>query len=883
MHGFLLKLARLPFPQRRVLPLSLSLAGRLLNQQAILSILLAFWASTVSFSSARAAALPVNSAQGGLLLARNGQALVPLVISENASQKTKDVAKELAQYLQKMSGASFAIETGDGSHGIVLGTLAQFPDRSLEKPLEVRNGFDGKEAFVIRTEPKRLRLIGTTELGASHAAFALLEASGCRWFFQAPEWEVIPSTPALRVNLQHDDRPAILARRIWYGGGFFERERDSRPVLDYAAWGRHNRMAHSFNVQCQHSWQTIIAQKKAAFQEHPEYLAWTGGKRQGEQFCVSNPGLRQLVVEWALAYLKKNPAADMVSMEPSDGGGQCECGACRKLGTISDRVFGLANEVARAVAREFPGKLVGLYAYHEHSEPPDFALEPNVYVQLTAGFTRGRYSFEELLEEWPRKCKKMGFYEYFSVWPWDYDQFPGGRANDTPYLHKQIPLYAQRGATSLDCESSANFGIHGRGYYIAEKLMWNPKADVDALLADFYDKAFEPAAAPMRRYYERFDRGNKPLVSAHLLALGFRDVEEASRLAANRPDVQARLDQIKHYLRSVQLRWQVDRATIKEKKKELTLAAITQGYRTRYSYMTHFVAIRGAWASDAAKEFNEPSWSPSDPTPHKPWAVDRPYTHEETETEFREGLAFFQPDPVEEKQFTQNLIPVNFTGSTRGAPVPSVQTYQWTLPYALYSVSGEALDFNITPGTIVHYRDMAPAKWSITNAFGKRIANGRLPLDGKRHPVTVQVPEAGLYFLAVDDSTAGWRIEVAPGRPASVMMEPARRVEHAGWMQPMYFYVPKGTRELQYFWAGKPHRLHGPDGAVLKEVKTNGEFVKVSVPPGADGKTWHFSQLMLGSLWLFNAPNNLAASPAALLVPKELADQDGLSPRIEHP
>jgi hypothetical protein len=88
--------------------------------------------------------------------------------------------------------------------------------------------------------------------------------------------------------------------------------------------------------------------------------------------------------------------------------------------------------------------------------------------------------------------------------------------------------------------------------------------------------------------------------------------------------------------------------------------------------------------------------------------------------------------------------------------------------------------------------------------------------------------------------------------------------------------VPKGTRELQYYWFGQPHRVHGPDGAVLKEVKTKGEFVKIPVPPGADGRTWHFSQLMLGYLWLFNAPNYLAASPAALLVPRELAERDGL-------
>jgi hypothetical protein len=413
--------------------------------------------------------------------------------------------------------------------------------------------------------------------------------------------------------------------------------------------------------------------------------------------------------------------------------------------------------------------------------------------------------------------------------------------------------------------------------------MWNPKADVDVLLTDFYDKAFGPAAVPMRRYYERFDKGNKPLLSSHLLATGFLDLQEAGQLAAGRADVQARLDHLKQYLRSVHLRWLVDRAPDKATKKERTLAALTHGYRTRYSYMNHWVGMRDGWANEAAKEFNEPSWAPGDPTPKKPWAVDKPYTHEETEAEFREGLAFFRPDPVEEKQFSRNLVPVNFvTNGEKAAPVESSQSYQWTLPYALYSVAGEPLQLSIVTGTIAHYRDLAPAQWTITDASGKRLGSGRLPLDGKAHSIKVKVPRRGLYLLQFDDSSAGWQIKVAPGRHATVMLERAHRVEHAGWMQPMHFYVPRGTRELHYYWHGQPHRVHGPDGALLNEVNTKSEFVKIPVPQGADGKTWHFSQMMLGYLWFFNAPNNLAASPSALLVPKELAEKDGL-PQVNHP
>lgn len=633
------------------------------------------------------------------------------------------------------------------------------------------------------------------------------------------------------------------------------------------------------HVNAGHAWQTIIANNKAEFDKHPEYLALVGGERKGEQFCVSNPAVRKIARDYALDFFAKNPDADMVSMETSDGGGHCECDDCKKLGNISDRAFGPANEVAKAVAEKHPGRMVGMYAYNDHCEPPTFELEPNVYVQSTAGFITGRYTFDELIEIWPTKCKSMGFYEYFSVWLWDFDNLPGGRGANVPYMKKQIKRYADANATSLDCESGNNWGPHGRGYHVANRLMWNPDADVDALLADFYAKAFGPGAVAMKRYYERLDPGNQPLMSRHLLAQAFRDVEEAATLAKDRPDVLARLDHIKQYLRYIHLKWLLDRETDKAKRKELTLAALTLVFRNRYSYMNHYEAMRQTWASQAAQDFEEPTWSVADASP-KPWAAnDTPYTRGETDAAFKEGLAYFQPQEVEEKTFSADLVPVEFEGAP--APVESGQQYQGGLRYALYSETGEAIELDVTTGTIAWYRDRAPARYKLVDAKGNEVegAKGQLPLDGEAHRLTFKVPAPGLYYFDFDDSAAGWRVVVAPGKPASILLQRDRGFAHAGHMQQMYFYVPKGTKTLDYFWSGGPHVVLGPDNKPVAEIKTSGEFVSVPVSAGADGKPWGLTSLALGHLWFFNAPNQLAASPAALLVPRELAAQDGLGVR----
>lgn len=823
-------------------------------------------------TSISSAAEPVR-----LQLANDGKAAMPIVVSDKASDGTKAVARELADYLGRLSGATFEVASGNGERGIVLGTITEFPQSDLAKPLELRGTYDGREAFVIRSEANRLLLIGATELGASHAAFRLLEELGCRWFFPNPAWEVVPSKSQLSVQLDVADRPRILARRIWYGYGPFNDKghpTGGSVLKDYQDWSRHNRMAGSFGVNAGHAWQTIIHANKKTFEEHPEYLALVKGKREGEQLCVSNIEVQKLATEWALDFIKKNPQREMVSMECSDGVGQCECEQCAKIGsgTVSDRVFFLVNQVAREVGKQHPGKLVGSLAYAQHSEPPSFELEPNVYVQLTAGFTYGRYTHEELLELWPKKCRNLGFYEYFSVWLWDFDRLPGGNGGNITRTKRMIDKYLQAGATSFDAESGNNWGLHGRGYYVANKLLWNPDADIDGLLTDFYRQAFGPGAEAMRHYYDRVAPDHEPLISRGLIGEAFRDVEEATRLAYDRPDVIARLDQIKHYLRYVHLRWMLDHEKDKARQKRLTVSILTLAHRTRYEYMNHWNAMRQSFAADAAKKFEEPTWVLNDKAP-KPWLIELPVSREETDQWFRDGLQYFQPVKVNEVTFSNDLVAVDF-----GKPTTTVSTqaYQRPMTYALHSRSGEAIEVELTTGVIAWYRDRPAVTWTLKDLNQKTVASGSAPQDGEVHKLAMNVPAAGTYWFEVQDSAAGWRLKIEPGRAASLLNQKGKKVISLGQMQEMHFYVPKGTRELQYFWNGGPHKVLGPDRKPIAEVATDDEVVSVPVPEGLDGQVWSLSQRPHSQLWFFNAPNVIAASPAALLVPRELAEKDGL-------
>jgi len=660
------------------------------------------------------------------------------------------------------------------------------------------------------------------------------------------------------------DRPALRSRRIWYGYGFFDRAQ-MRCQKDYEAWARHNRMASSLKIYAGHAWQSIIAANKKTFDAHPEYLALVKDKRQGEQLCVSNPAVRELAIRWAFDHFKRNPQADMASMETSDGAGQCECEECRKLGSISDRAFGLANEVARAVDKEFPGKMVGMLAYSEHSEPPTFALEPNIYVQLTAGFIRGRWSFEELKTLWPKHCKNMGFYEYLSVWPWDFDMPPGGRAADIKLVQERIKDYVKNSGTSLDCESSNNWGVHGLGYYIANKLMWNPNADVEALQKDFFEKAFGPAASVMQRYYTRLDAGNDPVMCEHLLALALRDLQEAGQLAKDRPDVKARLDHLKQYQHYVRLRWDFDRIRDKDKKKELAVAALEHCYRTRYSYMNHWAAMQYGWSAKLAKDLEDPTLDFK--SKEATWKQDKPLTSEDTARIFAADLERFQLQQITERSFSTDLVP---SGLVSGTPAESFQRYQSPGKYAFYSVKGEPFEGSFTTGIIAWYRDRPKATLTVTDAEGVKVHEERMVLDGLEHPVKVAVPKAGLYWLDFHDSAAAWGIRARAGQPLAFVVSLKGRTNSIGQLPRMFFFVPKGTKHIDYFWDGGPHEVLGPDGKLVMKVGERGKYVRIEVPAGMDGQAWSLSRFALGRLLFANVPNYLAASPEALLVPKEV-------------
>ena len=798
------------------------------------------------------------------LLAEDGHARMPIVLATSAAARERVLATELAKYLEEMGGAAFEITTGDGSRGIVLGTVDQFPVPEWREPLRVR-GHDGREAYGIRTSQQRVLILGATVAGLDRGITKLLEALGCRWFFPSAAWRVVPKMGRLAVDFELTDRPALLSRVIWYGWGYW----DAKAREDHREWQRRNWMGESLKIYCSHAWQKIIRENREAFAAHPEYLA-LGGKRGGHKFCVSNPALVGLCNQYAVGFLNENPDRDMVSLEPSDGVGHCKCPECRAIGPVPERVHYLVNEAGKTVTEKHPGKYVGTYAYSQHSEPPSFKMAPSVYVQITAGFTRGRYTFLELIEQWHKHVSQLGIYEYLNVWAWTRDMPGAARGANTEYLRERIPYYVAHGATTMSNESGSNFGANGLGYLVASRLMWNPEADVAAVCQDFYRRAFGPAAAAMQRYYERFDGRNKPMLSDHLMALAHRDVAEASDLATGQPGVLARLDDVKLYLYYVRLMRDLALSQGKEPRLEALFPVLNLAYRARHRYIVNSPAIRGRYQTYYLRGIKQPpEWDWRKTRGKTAWCTGDDYTHEEVERIFQQGLNRFKTQPVEERSFSNELVHAGLkpTPKARRAKLE----FQGGEKFVMQSLGAEPLEFQLLTGRIAHYRNRRPTQWSVADASGKTVAQGELPLDGEWRPISVPVPQAGTYHFDIKDFGAGWGIKYEPGKPYVWQLEKAKRVHSMGWTFSLHFYVPKGTETVSYYVQGNAHTVVGANGQEIAKVpKQPGNLVSIPVPDGRDGEAWYLKNLGIGKLWFYNCPNYIAAGAEDLLVPREL-------------
>ena len=426
-----------------------------------------------------------------------------IVLEEGASAVELYAARELQTWIREVSGVelSIAAEAGPGKRLIL----------SCEDPQGREDG------FVYRSDGGDIRFIGKSPRGTLYAVYAFLENElGCRWY--SSRVSVAPHRDTWRFGkLDCQESPGIRIRDncvldVRTNPVFSARMRnnfvripspDGEGTIPGSAegyWGVHALGTH-VNVD-------------KYFATHPEYFCLRDGKRYGGygQPCLSNPDVLQVTIESVRRIMREQPDYLIYSVEQNDNQLYCQCDECQalseKYGGESGVMVWFVNQVADAVRDEFPDKFIGTFAYqYTRHAPKGIIPRDNVVIRLCSiecclwheydGCEQNR-AFLQDLQDWGGIAPHLYIWDYVT----DFAQYCLPVANwktMQPHINDfqenhAIGILEEGDYQTVSCE------LREMRTWLLSKLMWNPDADVDALIRDFTEGYYGPAGRYVRDY-----------------------------------------------------------------------------------------------------------------------------------------------------------------------------------------------------------------------------------------------------------------------------------------------------------------------------------------------------------------------------------------------
>lgn len=518
---------------------------------------------------------------GALILAQGGKSSYCILTGAEAPPAVRRGARELQTYLEQISGAKLPLRTDADplprpailvGPSLPLDRLREAPDL---KPL-------GAEGFAIRTAGPHLVIAGGGPRGTMYGCTAFLERLGVRWY--TPSVVKVPRLEQVAVSrLDVRETPAFEYREPF----FFEAQE-----RDWAARNRINGNAAPLDESTGgkviyypfvHSFDELIP--RSLYAAHPEYFPLIKGKRTDGyvQRCLTNPGVLQLAISKVREWIRDYPEAMIYSVSQNDTDNFCECDNCRamteKYGAHSGLYLWFVNQVAEAIEKEHPDKLIDTLAYQFTEEAPTGIVpRRNVRVRLCATACCEAHPYErcsfpanvaflKALRSWGAITNTLyiwhystNFAHYLMPFP-NFDEFPA-----------EARLYKRTGVKGIFFQGASAPGGGGaeaelRSWVMA-KLLWDVNVDTDALVTEWMRGVYGEAWQPMRRWFDLLHEkvrapdahfgisdapAKVPYLTAGVVAEGDRLFDQGERLAAANPVAADYVAKSRLWLRFVKL------------------------------------------------------------------------------------------------------------------------------------------------------------------------------------------------------------------------------------------------------------------------------------------------------------------------------------------
>src|SRR4051812_43270282 len=160
---------------------------------------------------------PAGNGAMAVRIAAEGEALVSIVLAPHAAARTERLADDLADGLERITGAKFVIRRGEKPEGITLGTDRDWPGVVPPPPAGLSSLLT-REDYVLRTGPEELVIVGREAVGLQDAVWDFFHRVGFRQFFPGPTWEIWPREPNLSVALDASESPDFHQRHFAFTG-----------------------------------------------------------------------------------------------------------------------------------------------------------------------------------------------------------------------------------------------------------------------------------------------------------------------------------------------------------------------------------------------------------------------------------------------------------------------------------------------------------------------------------------------------------------------------------------------------------------------------------------------------------------------------------------
>ncbi|NLF30758.1 MAG: DUF4838 domain-containing protein [Planctomycetes bacterium] len=504
-----------------------------------------------------------------LPLADEGHSDYVVVLPADPTAGEAWAAAEFVDHVEKMTGARLPVTTaadplperavliGAGPHAAALG-------------VEVDDALGG-EGFIVRTVGNRLVIAGGRPRGTLYGVYAFLEHLGVRWW--TPTETVVPRRPRLLVEpLDMREVPALETRNIMYAEGF-----DPASTV----WYVRNRLNGN-------GWQPIEAQYggdslSAGIQGHnsidlveqavgtlaEDMWALYRGERSHEEICPSSDAVVDACVASLVKLYREHPDTPYLMLAHEDNDAACQCPECAEIAKTSGRSapwWRLVNRVAEGVAEEIPGARIASDAYGWTRTPPAFKLRDNVIIRFApieadfahplaaAGNPENKAVCQDI-EAWAPKASAAMIWSYV-----------GNRAHylmpnpDFDSLVSNIRFFADHKAVGI-FQQGTHVGpgteFVGLRMWVQARALWNPHLDGGALIKEFLEGYYGPAAPAIAEYIDlmhrygrehnyhlgRVTRMNAPFLQPDMIAQAEAILRKADAAAAGDPALQRRVRQ----------------------------------------------------------------------------------------------------------------------------------------------------------------------------------------------------------------------------------------------------------------------------------------------------------------------------------------------------